>query len=939
MNKKVFSASNWFVQSTDSQPNFSKNTSGISEPIADLSSQLDNNKKLNNLFVPGWKGESLISKDVKEFIKILNLFHKDALSNFSLKEKFSRRIQISIYNEFLSFAEYKSFNCTDLDNYTTFWSEINNTHSKYKNEINHFIQIFSFRIAVLYLLKVRFIITLLEQTESKFDLNNIYYPNSFLTKVFQSGSSIELKSKAFDQNVFSWYRPDESLKNSLEKFKNISTKLCITEIIKTISIQSEKLIDEKTDYSHSLSHKNFGLFLNTLLLDFPLWKKSLKENTHNFYDQKKPELEIVSCKFDGDYLESMGLSHWLAQDENKNLKWDQILCPDFKKSDFETGHYLKVLNELQFLTFLAQIANIKGKEPKRFISSVVNSHLYNRKESSEVQKSLLLNDNTINHSTYDRVILNITNFPKNNPQHFLFNKILGQQSSLKEDGLLYIMTTKKLFVPSQKAKIENLLSTFKIEGIFNFDEVKGKGKLGSFLYIFSKKKVPIFDDSSEEKKSCLNFRYSGDLESFHFFNSITDLTRDFFRTNTGDLPPLYHKMIKDFRLEFNQDAIVDGQLIHSSSKDSNKITHPLFFKKLMNLCNSLEFFFDIQNVEFNEQNYNYNEDSSFFALNTNFQREKSPYTIIVDQRLKNDIKIEIISTNLLESKAYEYGHALCSYYYAYPKWSLLNISSMKDYFESAIGKQVINLTFSNEVRKVKGNLSKLLIPKFFTNQPNLPEHLKVGLKLLKSDRDQLLSIHPTSLLKQFEDIKKILPSLMSKYPNEMLAFISEFKKTISNVLEILGSSSNNRLNFNNPLLKSPLLMSKTYPIYPDNKEVYVEFNNEALSFIHSPLLKCKKRIIEKDGYNAHVLELYNQNEKVVTLYSEEELISFIDFIATGLTQVPISKILQGISVPTIEDLKSILSSYQAMNRSLESISVSLPDLYDQLMSAVLFNER
>jgi hypothetical protein len=946
LNKKVFSASNWFVKNSNTPEQNSEDTqmdystkpisTTIQQPSADANQNSSN--ALNKFFVPGWKGESLISKEVKEFIKILNKFHADAKENFLVQGKFSRRIKISIYDEFLSFAEYKSFNCTDLDHYTSFWNELENESSKYKKEIDLFIEIFSFRIAVIYLLKVRFIVTLLEQTETKFDIKNIYYPNAFLAKVFQSGSSIELKSKAFDQNVFSWYRPNEKLKDSLIKFRSITSSLCITELIKTISIHSEKILNEQTHYSHSLSHKNFGLFLNSLLLDFPVWKESLKKKSSSFFSKEKKDIEIISCKFDGDYLESMGLSHWLAQDANKNMKWDQILCPDFKKTDFETGRYLKILNELQFLTFLAQIANIQGKEPKRFVSSVANSHLYNRKDSNEVQKSLLLNDNSVSNSTYDRVILNITDFPKNNPQHFLFNKVLGQQSFLKESGLLFIITSKKLFVPSQKSKVENLLDVFKIEGIFNFDDVKGKGKLGSYIYIFSKKKLNSFVNDEEKKQSCLNFRYFGNLNSFQEFHNVTELTKGFFTKNQGDLPPLFQRSINDYRLEFNQDAIVDGQLIHSSSKDSTKITHPLFFKKLMNLCNSLEYFFDIQNVELNQNEYSYTEESSFFSLNGNFQRDKSPFTIIVDQRIKEDIRIEIINTKSLESKAYEYGHALCSYYYAYPKWSFLNIPAMKEYFNSAIGKQVINLTFSNEIRKVKGNLSKLLIPRFFANQPQLPEHLVSGLKFLKSNRDEILSTHPTSLTKQFNDIKSILPSLVKSYPNEVLEYICEFNKSINNSLEILGSSSGNKVNFNNPLLKSPLLMSKTYPIYPDNKEIYVEFNNESLNQIHSPLTKIKRRVIEKDGYSSNVIEFYTGPDKVVTLYSEDEMISFLEFISNELSEVPISKVLQGISVPTNENLKSILSSYKAISRTLESISKEFTDNYDQLMNTILFKE-
>ena len=303
MNKKVFSASNWFVKSISEeekgQTSFIKDRTPINElinsPLSNFDRVTEENKKieseLSKFFVPGWKGESLISKDVKSFVKILESFHKDAKSTFKTKDKFSRRIKISIYDEFLSFADYKSFNCTDLDHYSSFWVEIENSNSKYKKELDLFVEIFSFRIAVIYLLKVRFIITLLEQTNLKFDVKNIYYPNSFLSKVFKSGSSTELKSKAFEQNVFSWYRPSEKLKDNLALFKNVNQNLSITEIIKTISITSEKILQEQTDYSHSLSHKNFGLFLNSLLINFPIWKSTLKSDTSHALNDEG--LEII----------------------------------------------------------------------------------------------------------------------------------------------------------------------------------------------------------------------------------------------------------------------------------------------------------------------------------------------------------------------------------------------------------------------------------------------------------------------------------------------------------------------------------------------------------------------------------------------------------------------------------------------------------------------
>ena len=337
MTKKSFSASHWFAQNkitiNESRDHFIKDksqkveaTAGILAPFMEV--QPDNMKlesELNKFFVPGWKGESLISKNIKTFVKTLDDFHKDAFGQFMRNEKFSKRIKLAIFEEFLDFAEFKAIACAGIENYNDFWKELKNEDSKFSSEIRHFVEILSFRIVVIYLLKVRFITSLHQETDMDFDVKNIYYPNSFLTSVFRPASSTELKASSFEQNIFSWYRPNSGLKNDLLKFKDICCELKITEIIKTISIRSEEILAQKTYYSHAISHKQFGLYLNSLLLNFPIWKNTLNEKISCPFKLPNHATEIISCKFTGDYLESLALSHWLAQDAKKELKWDQIL--------------------------------------------------------------------------------------------------------------------------------------------------------------------------------------------------------------------------------------------------------------------------------------------------------------------------------------------------------------------------------------------------------------------------------------------------------------------------------------------------------------------------------------------------------------------------------------------------------------------------------------
>lgn len=890
-------------------------------------SEIDQENGLNKYFIPGWKGDSLTSKNVKKFNEVLDIFHRDAKNAFLKHSNFNRKLRVSIFEEFLSFAEFKTCICSDLDDTSAFWREIHNPDSPYRQILDEFVNIFCFRVAVIYILKIRFISVLMEQSALSFDHNKLVYPNSFLTNVFQKGGRNELKSKALEQNHYSWFRPSQESQSFLGELREISTQLNVTEIIKNISIKSEEYL-KTTYYSHAISHQNFGQFLNSLLINFPLWLNTQSSRPFQGIKSNYQDMEVLSCKFGGDFLESMALSHWLAQTANKRDRWDQILCPDFKRNDFEAGQYWKLFNELQFLTFLAQIANDKGKEPVTFVSQVAGGHLKNRKASGVAQKSLLIDDISMNQSTYDRIILNLSEFPKNNSQHFLISKIQEQADFIKEDGFLYVISSKRLFVPSQKSKVESLLKSFKVEGFFNLEEVKGKGEVGSYIYIFSKQRL---GQNLAGKQTCFSFRLSANLDTFQHYSQLTKLIQDFFIGHLGDVPPLYQKSFDGVRFEFFQDAIVKGRLIHSSSKDSSKITHPHFFNNLLKSCLPLDFFFDIQGIDFNRGMQD--EDPIFEYYDAN-SRPEAPYVIIVDQRIKEKPNLEIILPSSLEVKSYEYGHSMCFYFGAYPKWPNLNIDSIRDFFSSPVGGQIIDLTFSGELKKVKANLSKLLLPKVFYQYKVLPEHIACGLSLLDISSERILEMRPSVLQDQFAQMERMIGEIAKNYPCEAIGKLSTFKRAMQKALDVFGTNEKQMaVNFNNPILKTPLVLSKTYPIYPDNQDVYVEFNNEnSLNLIHSPLQKTKKRVRETEGVQSYCLELYANDCPVITIYSDEDMITFLRFIFENLKGHPVSQLLQGVSTPRLEDLKSILGNFNSLRKTLEQLHGKIPGIFGNLVN-------
>lgn len=949
MNKKSFLAQNWFTKEELNRPEYIQanlpgkdvslgasslaGNSALAPFIKNIDEQ--SNSNFSKFFTPGWNGNALLSKEIKEFQKVIEKIHSDVKRKIEQSPRFSKKIRMSIFEEFLSYVEYRALNCEAIDNFSSFWEHVSMEDSPYQETIQNFLNIYSFRVAVIYLLKVRFILTLMSKTGQEFEVKHAQYPNSYITNVFKQGSRYSLNSKAFEQNVFSWYSPSTSLQEHLISFKKIIHRISIHEIIKTFSIKNEQILQCKTSYSHTISNLQFGRFLNSLLINFPVWLRSFQEKSYSPYLSESQKLEIISCHYSGDYLESLSQSHWLAQNSNKEIKWEQVLCPDFIKNSFSTGQYLNIFNELQFLTFLAKIGEMQGHDARSYLCDIYKGHKSNKLRSEQAQPSLWQTEETLAESNYDRVILNLARAPRSNPQHHLITSISQQLNLLKEEGYLFVLSNKKLFVASQKQKIESLLKVANVEAIISTDSISGKGEIPSYIYVISKKSVL---EKRSRKQSCFRFRLSADLNSFYGFSQSTQLINTFMQKFLGDPPPMHQSKAEETKLEFFQDAVIDGRLIHSSNKDSSKITHPLFFEKLMKVCRPLDYFFDLQDIDFspNSLDNTFHQTECFFDEQKTFEREKPEYTLIVDQRGSDKTIIEIISTFSLEAKAYEYGHSNCFYFYAYPKWPSLSVQSVRDYLQSPIGGQVIDLTFNNQQRKIKRNLAKLLLPIYFAQNENLPTHIQSSLQFLNKTTTQLLESHPREIEREFKKIDFIIDGISKDYPGQVFTSLASFKQNIQKSVEQLsGKGVSGELNFNNPIIKTPLLLAKKNPIYPHNNEVYVQFDSDSVEKIHLPLTRVSKEVTDDDGDKSYAIKLFSGDALIASIYSSESLIDFIYFLTAKVTDVPISALVQGISVPSISDLDQILESSFTLHKELNKISDGLPALYSRLINSII----
>lgn len=927
-----FLASQWFQKSTESHRD--SVGSSIGQGLIQISSKkrfpsfINHHKtpEITNIssdrfiplhcFVPGWKGDSLVSKNIIKFEQLMNLVQADIKNELFKTKDFPKTIKLGLYNEFLSYAETLGLHFEGLEDLSRFWSMIEPDHLAEDKNLARFIDIYANRVATITFLKLRFISSLLDTCGIELTEKALLYPTSFLSQIFKKGSQTELQSRALESNLYSWYRPHEGMKETMKDLLSVSRKLRITEITKHISCRTQVAQDQQKIYSHALSHLSTGLFLNSLQINFPLWVETMEGKSippGNLEDER-----IISCKYFGDYLESLSLSHWLAQENNIDFRWDEVLCPDFKGLEFISGTFTKICNELQFLTFLAHKALYQNEKPIDYICKIMGGHFRNRK-NTQFKQGLLLEDNPFYTSTYDRVVLNLCQFPKNNPQHYLMTQIMDQVKYLKPNGYLFVLSSKKLFVPSLRERLEPVLKELKTEAIFDFENVKGKGELGSYIYVFRKQNCSDYD-----KQLCSYFRISAEILNFQQFASVTEHLRSFYLSHLMEIPAMAQLDFPDtFRIEFFQEAVVNGMLIHSTNEDSSRITHPSYFKSLLGSCVPLDTIFEIRSLH--AENRNFNREN---ALNLGLKRDIS-YFLVVDFR-RPDVNLELHPIDTFPSIYSDYGATLCSYFQLLPKVSGVNPNLLRNYFLTPVGKQVSNLTFTGGPNLVKGSLSKFLVPKFLTETEPLPDHLRTGLKILDLNEEQLLDVNPIEIKKSYKIIEQMTKDLFPRYACEILSRLSNFERTIQSLIWKMDDIRfGQKVSFVNPIIQSKLVTRPTTPLYPQNQDVFIEFVEGTVpSDIHLALSEVQVKITHQGELKLYSLELNHSKKTIVRLHGEEAMILFVQFLLTQAAGVPISKLLRAIHVPNIKDLKEIIET-------TKDFKVTYEELLEQVQFSIM----
>lgn len=917
MSHKSLKAGFWLMKSSASQPIQANGTSALSSEAYGEDSPFNPKK----FFVQGWQGDSLGSKEVRITQKALDITLEEAFIQLSSCDQFTSSIRQALYDEFLHFANESGFHFNDLESVDRFWFHFRSPQSPYKADMVKFKRLYAAKVSVIYFLKVQFLLQLTEGLGRTLSLRDFQNPSSMFTKIFKSRGSTELKALSLKANPFSWFRPgSRSVDFYYKKSKEIES-VKLGNVLKLIGLHLEK-VEIKSQFSHSLSHAHFGKFLEYLLIDFPNWTKG----SCAFYKK----LEVLTTKIYGDKIHSFPSALWKSNYFDKVGKSRPLISPSFQSEDSSHGDFLHLVSELQFMSLLIKLSEQRSLSPVQLICQVINQS-YNKtlKPESHGQISMFPEGDVPGEPTYERVILNLEHFPKNNPHFYLLNKINSQVEALKEEGFLYVFSTKKLFVPSQSEKVEQLLKKVKLEAAFTLNDLKGKGEIGSFLYIFSKasffkrgNELPDTPTSDLLRHPCLSFRFRGELNTFHEFNLFLEEMKNFFSSKSKDSTPLYQKEIgEQLIFEYFKDAIVDGRLINSTSKDPSSITHPNFFKNLLASSLPLGHYFSIDPLN-NEQTVKKKGPLSGEWLGLNFRGHNSYSAIlIVDHRQSESVRLEIIDPAAYKAKTEEYGVALCQYFGLTPKIKEININLFREFFHSDIGNQIVQLCLSGGQQKTKARLQALLIPKFFLKAEKFPEQLAPLVSLLNLSRDEILKLSSEDLKSQFHALEGEIDQLTVKFPWRMISLLGHFKNQLQLCSATISNLSGSQIIniFNSPGFIQELTQLPCQPLYPGHNDFYIEFNHIHKSDIDSPPHFMETKLLEKNGTKSWYLEISTEDKVVLRIFSSRDFLNFLKFILNGIQGVGIRDLLQSLELPSLEDFEQLLAKYNSLSDTLVEI--------------------
>ena len=903
---------------------------GAAMPVNTVQNSSENSNTFQpaNFFTPGWSGDSLLSKNGIKIRKIVLKLWSDSINQFKGLSQANPTLQDLIFKQFKNHCLTNNLKINELllNDSSFLIREIGLPNSKINPAVLDFIRVFSFKSITLYLYKVKFLSKLSDHLELDLDEQMVRNPSYFFQKIFKNTSQNSVVIQSLQKNLYSWYRPSSTINLDITPIVKVLESISIIELMKITSF-SNYIDTQKTFYPHSISHLEFGKLINELIIHFPAWiEEKVPTRTSN--------LEVISAKFSGEHVTSLSQSHWLAQRSSNPVGWSKLIFPHFEQEDCKDP-YIKFCHELQFLSFLVSLSTVYNKDPVKYIIEVYRdkNKIKHKSNGNFGQTNLFdqFSDDRVN-PIYHRSILNLSNLPKKNPHHYLTTQIINEFDKICDNGYLIVLTNQKLFVPSYQDKVKQVLQIGTLEAEFNLENLNNKGEVPEFIYIFSKNGQNnkfLNNDLESNKSSYIAFSFEGKLSQFQLLKLFTEDLKNIWLTKKATTPIYQKDLSRNFSLKFHQSVILDGKTLENENQSQNSITHPNFYRNLAINSLTLDNFFKIE-LQGCTQIIRDDRENLFDGLQF---KKQAPYVLIVHTPDYLANSIEIIPSDSLEAKKQQYGEAFFQYYDLTPISRSININVFREYFNSSIGRQIIKLTLGGATTKIKSKIRSLLVPKSFLTPPGtLTTKLPNSFSILNLKIEELCSLSTASISEKLEHFFRDSEELKQIDPNLLISCLSHLNIKLQHVLNASRLKNKIIIDFNNNDFVSEISELKLSPIYPSNPDAFIEFNSNDKLSLYGQASKINVEHLE-DGQKA--LKIFVADEPCLTIFSSENLISFISGLLSQFNNFKPADLLQSLKIPTIKDLDQILERNKIRHNSLENFSTKTNQLINQVITSLI----
>jgi hypothetical protein len=195
--------------------------------------------------------------------------------------------------------------------------------------------------------------------------------------------------------------------------------------------------------------------------------------------------------------------------------------------------------------------------------------------------------------------------------------------------------------------------------------------------------------------------------------------------------------------------------------------------------------------------------------------------------------------------------------------------------------------------------------------------------------EQLLEVNPKEIQKAYSHIDQLTKDVFPRFACEILSRFSNFERSLQSLIWQLEGHA---VSFNNPLIHAQLETRPSRSIYPDNRDVFLEFvDSSNPSSLHLPLTEAQLKVTHDGELKLYSLEIFSNQHLIVRVHSEEPMVLFIQFLCSFAKNVPVSKLLRALHVPSLRDLKEILETSAELKQSYEEL---LKDVQNSITNAI-----